>query len=290
VWGEAAPAEAQAEGHPGAATQSLATAFRRYKALAAQYDEASWGVLEPEEQARLVAEARGAARQAQTAEMSAPSHTPSLDPTEVPTPSSSLDQTAGNARTQSTAEEGGSKEAGLPMFDGVLGRFVLIVDKAKILSPVRASEPSGRASEYIGTKYGSSVCCVCLGEGRQCPCGQPINSTGVARAAASSTSATTPAPQRSSLGSSKCSVRRTLRRAGRRRTWPSMLICTGASRPAPRACIPTMPATDPALARRAQHFMFDMSAFRYRKAISNIKCLGNQRLAERMAETSVFAE
>ena len=63
VWGEAAPAEAQAEGHPGAATQSLATAFRRYKALAAQYDEASWGVLAPEEQARLVAEARGAARQ-----------------------------------------------------------------------------------------------------------------------------------------------------------------------------------------------------------------------------------
>eukprot|EP00802_Teleaulax_amphioxeia_P014622 Tamp_14691.p1 GENE.Tamp_14691~~Tamp_14691.p1 ORF type:complete len:437 (-),score=70.80 Tamp_14691:298-1608(-) len=139
VWGEAAPAEAQAEGHPGAATQSLATAFRRYKALAAQYDEASWGVLEPEEQARLVAEARGAARQAQTAEMSAPSHMPSLDPTEVPTPSSSLDPTAGNARTQSTAEEGGSKEAGLPMFDGVLGRFVLIVDKATPPVPLRAT-------------------------------------------------------------------------------------------------------------------------------------------------------
>jgi hypothetical protein len=65
VWGEAAPAEARAEQvvRPGAATQSLATAFRRYTALAAQYDEASWGMLEPEEQARLVAEARGEARQ-----------------------------------------------------------------------------------------------------------------------------------------------------------------------------------------------------------------------------------
>ena len=39
-----------------------------------------------------------------------------------------------------------------------------------------------------------------------------------------------------------------------------------------------------------RHFMFDMAAFRYKKAISNIKCLGNQRLAERMAEISVFAE
>ena len=39
-----------------------------------------------------------------------------------------------------------------------------------------------------------------------------------------------------------------------------------------------------------RHFMFDMAAFRYKKAISNIKCLGNQPLAERMAETSVFAE
>ena len=39
-----------------------------------------------------------------------------------------------------------------------------------------------------------------------------------------------------------------------------------------------------------RHFMFDKAAFRYKKAISNIKCLGNQPLAERMAETPVFAE
>ena len=31
-----------------------------------------------------------------------------------------------------------------------------------------------------------------------------------------------------------------------------------------------------------RHFMFDKAAFRYKKAISNIKCLGNQPLAERM--------
>ena len=39
-----------------------------------------------------------------------------------------------------------------------------------------------------------------------------------------------------------------------------------------------------------RHFMIDIAASRYKKAISNIKCLGNQPLAERMAETSVFAE
>ena len=39
-----------------------------------------------------------------------------------------------------------------------------------------------------------------------------------------------------------------------------------------------------------RHFMFDMAFLYLKAAISNIKCLGNQRLAERMAETSVFAE